>query len=53
LRRCRAFRTRQGHVAENLGHGRHPAEIDWGNPQLPRGVNVKNLTTVKGIALGE
>ena len=29
------------------------AEIDWDKPDLPHRVNVKNLTTKKGIALGE
>ena len=29
------------------------AEIEWDKPDLPTRVNVKNLTTVRGIALGE
>jgi hypothetical protein len=29
------------------------AEIDWNTPDIPARVNVKNLTTAKGIALGE
>ncbi len=29
------------------------AEIAWDKPDLPARVNVKNLTTKKGIALGE
>ncbi len=29
------------------------AEIAWDTPDLPARVNVKNLTTIKGIALGE
>ena len=29
------------------------AEIEWDTPGLPDRVNVKNLTTKKGIALGE
>jgi len=29
------------------------AEIEWDKPDLPARVNVKNLTTARGIALGE
>jgi hypothetical protein len=29
------------------------AEIEWDKPDLPGRVNVKNLTTIQGIALGE
>jgi hypothetical protein len=29
------------------------AEITWDTPDLPKRVNIKNLTTTRGIALGE
>jgi len=29
------------------------AEIDWDKPDLPGRVNVRNLTTTRGVALGE
>lgn len=38
---------------KTLGKDVTLADIDWGNPDLPTRVNVKNLTTIKGIALGE
>ena len=38
---------------KSLGQEVTLAEIDWDGPDLPARVNVKNLTTIKGIALGE
>lgn len=29
------------------------AEIDWGDPDIPNRVNVANLTTIRGLQLGE
>ncbi len=36
-----------------LGSDTTLAEIDWDTPDLPPRVHVKNLTTIKGIMLGE
>ena len=38
---------------KELGKDVTLADIDWDKPDLPGRVNVKNLTTVKGITLGE
>jgi hypothetical protein len=38
---------------KTLGTETTLAEIDWDKPGMPARVNVKNLTTVKGITLGE
>ncbi|MBX9653873.1 hypothetical protein K2Y11_09690 [bacterium] len=36
-----------------LGSETTLAEIDWNNEELPPRVNVRNLTTIRGIQLGE
>lgn len=36
-----------------LGSETTLAEIDWNDEELPPRVNVKNLTTIQGIQLGE
>ena len=36
-----------------LGQDTILAEIEWDKPDLPARVNVRNLTTARGIALGE
>lgn len=36
-----------------LGGDTTSAEIDWNKPDLPARVNVKNLSTIKQIQLGE
>ncbi|APW58626.1 hypothetical protein [Paludisphaera borealis] len=38
---------------QTLGKDVTLAEIEWDKPDLPGRVNVKNLTTARGIALGE
>jgi hypothetical protein len=37
----------------SLGNDVTLAEIAWDTPDLPNRVNVRNLTTTRGIALGE
>jgi hypothetical protein len=45
----------RGKVTEllSLGSDTVLAEIDWDRPDLPPRVNVKNLSTIKQIQLGE
>jgi len=45
----------RGNVTEllSLGSDTVLAEIDWDRPNLPPRVNVKNLSTIKQIQLGE
>jgi hypothetical protein len=36
-----------------LGKQTTLAELEWDTPDMPARVNVKNLTSIKGIVLGE